>query len=289
MLGLIVGVSRLSSNWLVSRLATAYVELFRNIPSLLQIFFWYFVVLRSLPRSQDSLALFEVFFLNNRGFHFPAPLIENGEWWLPAGIIIAFAASISLKFRAKRYQYKSGSVFPVLTTSLLIVIGLLTLLLLGATWEIPQAGRFGYLGGFVFMPEFISLVIGLSMYHATYISEIVRSSFNSVSHGQTEAAQSLGLSRQQVLRLIVFPQALRVMIPPLTTVYLNLFKGTSLAAALAYPEIISVFVGTVNNLVGQPIIIMTLTMAVYAFISLCIALFLHWYNKKISISMGIHL
>ncbi|MFT5349731.1 MAG: general L-amino acid transport system permease protein [Gammaproteobacteria bacterium] len=290
-LGLIVGISRLSSNWLVSRLATAYVELFRNIPSLLQIFFWYFVVLRSLPRSQDSLAFFDLFFLNNRGFHFPTLVIEGNGLWLLASIIVALVASIALNFRVKRHRHESASAFPVLTTSVLFVIGLptLTLMLNGTAWEIPQAGRFGYQGGFVLMPEFISLVIGLSMYHATYISEIVRSSFSSVSRGQTEAAQSLGLSGQQVLRLIVFPQALRVMIPPLTTVYLNLFKGTSLAAALAYPEIISVFVGTVNNLVGQPIIIMTLTMAVYAFISLCIALFLNWYNKKISMTMGIQL
>ena len=134
------------------------------------------------------------------------------------------------------------------------------------------------------MPEFISLVVGLSLYNATYIGEIVRSSFTSVSHGQTEAANSLSIPRHLSLRLIIFPQALRVMIPPLTTVYLNLFKSTSLAAAIAYPEVVSVFIGTVNNLVGQPVMIMTLTMLVYAFISLCIAVFLNWFNKRIALT-----
>jgi general L-amino acid transport system permease protein len=287
-LGLVIGISRLSSNWLVSRLATVYVEVFRNIPSLLQIFFWYFVVLRSLPRSQDSYSLFDIFYLNNRGFYFPAPIIENGGFWIAISLFVGIAASFSFNSWAKKYQYKTGLIIPDFAISLLIAICLpmLILILVGVGWEFPQLGRFSYKGGFVFMPEFISLVVGLSMYNATYISEIVRSSFKSVSWGQTEAAMSLGLSRQMVLRLIIFPQALRTMIPPLTTVYLNLFKSTSLAAAIAYPEIISVFVGTVNNLVGQPVIIMTLTLLVYTFVSLVIAMFLHWYNRRIAFMTG---
>jgi general L-amino acid transport system permease protein len=288
-LGLIIGVSRLSSNWLVAHLATAYVEIFRNIPSLLQIFFWYFVVLRSLPRSRDSLSFLDMIYLNNRGFFFPAPAIEDGGAWILASIVVAIVISCALNSWAKKRQYETGLTFPVFISSLILIIGLpgLMLMILGTSWDIPQLGRFSYQGGFVFMPEFIALVVGLSMYNATYIGEIVRSSFTSVSHGQTEAAESLGLPRYLCLRLIIFPQALRVMIPPLTTVYLNLFKSTSLAAAIAYPEVVSVFVGTVNNLVGQPVIIMTLTLTVYVLISLCIALFLNWYNRRIALTTGI--
>ncbi len=287
-LGLIIGISRLSTNWLVSHLATAYIEVFRNIPSLLQIFFWYFVVLRSLPGTRNSIEIFDVFYFNNRGFFFPSPEIESGGLWVIVGLIVAIIMSVILNTRIKKRLSETGKTFLLRTVNIVLIIGLpLTIaMLLDLSWDIPQQARFGYKGGYVFMPEFIALVIGLSMYNATYIGEIVRSSFKSVSTGQTEAADSLGLSDYQTLRLIVFPQALRVMLPPLTTVYLNLFKSTSLAAAIAYPEVISVFVGTVNNLVGQPIIIMSITLVVYAFISLCIALFLNWYNARIALTTG---
>jgi len=290
-LGFIIGASRLSSNWLVSNLATAYVEVFRNIPSLLQIFFWYFVVLRTLPLTQDSLEFLDIIYLNNRGLFFPAPVIAKGSVWILFSLITAIILSLKLKRILNSRRSNSDRSLFVFSLCMFIIIGLpvAMAMMLGLSWEVPQAGRFGYQGGFVFMPEFTALVIGLSMYHATYISEIVRSSFVSVALGQTEAAHSLGLSSSQTLRLIIFPQALRVMLPPLTTVYLNLFKGTSLAAAIAYPEVISVFVGTVNNLVGQPVIIMSLTLLVYALISLCIALFLNWYNKRLDIKSGAQL
>jgi general L-amino acid transport system permease protein len=165
----------------------------------------------------------------------------------------------------------------------MIAAPLLALFLGGGSWEAPTTGRFGYQGGFVMMPEFMALVVGLSMYNATYVAEIVRSGFSSVPQGQYEAASSLGLTPLLTLRLVVFPQALRAIIPPLTTLYLNIFKGTSLAAAIAYPEVVSVFVGTVNNLVGQPVIIMAITALTYATISLGIALVLNWYNRRIAV------
>lgn len=287
-LGLIVGVSRLSSNWLISRLASAYVEIFRNIPSLLQIFFWYFITLRVLPRSQDSLGLFDLVFLNKRGLFVPAPEVQHGSAWLLAALLLAVAGIVWLVRIARRQQYQSGQRVPILLPALGLLFGLPIFAIASGvtalTWDIPEMGRFSYQGGFVLSPEFLALVVGLSMYNATYIGEIVRSAFQSVPREQLEAADALGLSRRLSLRLILFPQALRVMIPPLTTVYLNLFKSTSLAAAIAYPEIVSVFVGTVNNLVGQPVVIMGMTLLVYAFISLCMAIFMNWYNRRLALA-----
>lgn len=288
LLGLVVGTARLSRNWLVSRLATAYVELFRNIPSLLQIFFWYLVVLRSLPGFRDSLSLGEAVRLNNRGLYLAAPDIVGAGGWIAGGLLVAIGTIIGLSRWARQRRLASGRAFPVTLTAvgLLIVVPWLAALIGGAQlgWDIPQAGRFGFEGGLVVMPEFMALVAGLSVYNATYIGEIVRSGFAAIPRGQIEAADALGLSRWLSFRLVLFPQALRVIIPPLTTVYLNLFKATSLAAAIAYPEIVSVFVGTVNNLVGQPVIIMGITLIIYVLVSLAIALFMNWYNRRIALS-----
>ena len=285
-LGLIIGVARLSRNWLTARLATAYVETFRNIPSLLQIFFWYYVVLRSLPRTEESFSFGNAFFLNNRGLFMPAPVLGDSLPVVIAALLLAIIAIVLLQKWAKGRLFTMGSRFPVTSTSVILIIAapLIAMLVGGGSWEIPVTGHFGYQRGFVVMPEFMALVIGLSMYNATYVAEIVRSGFSSVPHGQFEAASSLGLTRLLTLRLILFPQALRAMIPPLTTLYLNIFKSTSLAAAIAYPEVVSVFVGTVNNLVGQPVIIMAITALTYALISLCIALVLNWYNRRIAVS-----
>ena len=294
-LGAIIGIARLSDNWLVSRLATAYIEIFRNIPSLLQIFFWYFVVLRTLPRSSESIEFFNCIFLNNRGLFLPAVSFAQGWAWIMAALLSAGALVYFLRRQEHRRNSTSGRTRPepgkanlVTSWNLLILAGIAAtvVLLAGVQLQVPQETRFGYRGGIVMMPEFLSLVVGLSMYNATYIGEIVRSGFTSIPRGQTEAADSLGLSRYFTVRLVLFPQALRVIIPPLTTVYLNLFKSTSLAAAIAYPEVVSVFVGTVNNLVGQPVFIMAITMAVYVFISLCISLFLNWYNRKIALTVA---
>lgn len=287
-LGLIIAVARLSRNWLASRLAVAYVETFRNIPSLLQIFFWYFVVLRSLPRPAESFSFAHLIFLDNHGLFMPAPILDGLSQAMLLSFLIAVLVALVVRRWAGQRFYRTGKRFPAITSGILLVFlsQIAVLLVYGADWEIPASSRFGYEGGWVVMPEFIALVIGLSMYNATYISEIFRSGFGSIAHGQTEAAQSLGMSRLLTLRLIIFPQALRVIIPPLTTQYLNLFKSTSLAAAIAYPEIVSVFVGTVNNLVGQPVIIMSVTLFTYLLVSLCIAVALNWYHRRIGLSVG---
>ena len=285
MLGLALGLARLSGNWLLARLALVYVEIFRNVPALLQIFFWYFVVLRTLPRSAHSAVLWHGIVLNNRGLFLPGPADSLGAFTIVAALLSALGIVWAVGHWAARRRYETGRTFPVLATAMLVLTGLplLSAWCAGVQWEFPQAGRFGYAGGLVLLPEFLALVCGLSMYNATYIGEIVRSSFSALPHGQSEAAESLGLSRHVAVRLVLLPQALRVMIPPLTTVYLNLFKSTSLAAAIAYPEVTSVFVGTVNNLVGQPVTIMALTLLTYAFVSLCIALYLNWYQRRLAL------
>ena len=280
-LGAMIGISRLSSNWLLAKLATAYVEVFRNIPSLLQIFFWYFVVLRSLPGSHDSLQFFNHAFLNNRGLFLPFP-VSGGAVLICSLLLGIILLALVRRGSASGNPLRNWSHLVIGTTLLVFAVAAAAI----TQWEVPVLRRFSYEGGLVLMPEFLALTIGLSMYHATYISEIVRSGFGSLPISQIEGADALGLSRLQSLRLVLFPQALRAIIPPLTTVYLNLFKGTSLAAAIAYPEVISVFVGTVNNLVGQPVIIMGMTLIVYAFISLCIALAMNWYNQRIALSVS---
>ncbi len=285
MLGLFIGTARLSHNWLVSKLALAYVETFRNIPSLLQIFFWYVVALRSLPETNTSYALMDMFFLNNRGLFFPAPELSGTGVWISLAFVIGVGCAFFFRRWAARVRYSTGKTYPVFWISVLFVLGVpaVTAWVLGTAWEVPHQGRFSYEGGFVLMPEFMALAVGLSLYHATYISEIVRSGFQSVPVGQTEAAAALGLSRRRTFRLVLLPQALRTIVPPLTTVYLNIFKGTSLAAAIAYPEVVSVFVGTVNNLVGQPVFIMVMTLLIYVVFSLIIALFMNWYNHKLAL------
>ncbi len=285
-LGIGIGAARLSSNWLVARLGTVYVETFRNVPALLQIFFWYFVVLSTLPESGHSYRWFGLAFLNNRGLFFPAP--DAGGAWLALSIAGGIVAAFALRRVILRSRERTGRGWPLLPTMLGAVVGIpaLTALALGDSlvWEIPRLGRFSYEGGFVLMPEFLALVVGLSVYHGSYIAEIVRSGFKAVAPGQREAAQALGLSAGVVFRQVLFPQALRSIVPPLTTVYMNLFKGTSLAAAIAYPEVVSVLVGTVNNLVGQPVVIMALTLLVYVAFSLAIAAFMNWYNRRIALT-----
>jgi general L-amino acid transport system permease protein len=286
-LGLALGLARLSGNWLLSRLASVYVEIFRNVPALLQIFFWYFVVLRTLPRSAQSIVWLDGIVLNNRGLFLPAPA-DGGVWILFAGLLPALAITALLARWSARRRQRTGHGLPAgrIGLALCVTLPLAAALAGGVHWDLPRPARFGYAGGLVLIPEFLALVCGLSMYNATYIGEIVRSAFAALPPGQREAGESLGLSRGLVIRLVLLPQALRIMIPPLATVYLNLFKSTSLAAAIAYPEVASVFVGTVNNLVGQPVAIMALTLAVYAAVSLVIALVLHVYRRRLALGGG---
>ena len=286
-IGFMVGIARLSSNWLISKLAAVYIEALRNIPLLLQIFFWYFAVLRALPGPRNSVNFFDSFFLNNRGLFSPAPIFEEGFRLITISFAVAVVAVFVLARWARKRKDLTGQQFPAFYTSLGILIGLpfLASLVTGfpLSWDIPVLKGFNFRGGMELIPEFVALVFALSIYTATFIAEIVRAGIMAVSHGQTEAAFSLGLKPGPTLRLVIVPQALRVIIPPLTSQYLNLTKNSSLAAAIAYPDLVLVFAGTTLMQTGQAVEIIAITMAVYLTISLLISAFMNWYNKKMAL------
>ncbi|HSD35559.1 MAG TPA: amino acid ABC transporter permease, partial [Alphaproteobacteria bacterium] len=286
-LGVIVGILRLSRNWLVGRLATAYVEMLRNIPLLLQIVFWYYAVIASLPGVRESGLLWGAFSFNQRGFYMPAPVLEPGFWWVPASLAVAIGLAFLVYRWARQRQAETGQPFPVLRVNLALIVGLpvLATLLLGVPWiwEYPELSGFNYRGGTVLVPEFLALLFALVLYTSAFIAEIVRAGILSVSHGQTEAALALGLKPNLVTRLVVLPQALRVIVPPLTSQFLNLAKNSSLAIAIAYPDLVAVFAGTTLNQTGQAIETIAITMLVYMTISLSISAFMNWYNRKIAL------
>jgi general L-amino acid transport system permease protein len=286
-LGFIIGIARLSSNFLISRLAMVYIEVLRNIPLLLQIFFWYFAVLRPLPGPRQSLALGEAFFLNNRGLAYPKPIYEDGFSLVVWALVIGIVATILVRRWATKRQDETGEQFPVFLTGLGLIIGLpmVVFFIAGAPLHLdyPALTGFNFTGGSVLSPEFTALLVALSAYTATFIAEIVRSGITAVSHGQTEAAYSVGLQRGLTLRLVIIPQALRVIIPPLTSQYLNLTKNSSLAAAIAYPDLVLVFAGTALMQTGQAVEIIAMTMAVYLGLSLLISTLMNWYNKKMAL------
>ncbi len=283
-LGFIIGVARLSSNWLVSKLAGIYIETFRNLPLLLQIFFWYFAVLRTLPSPKNSLHIGEKFFLNIRGVYLPSPIFEQGFGWVQGAFILAVLASIILKRWATRRQEETGEQFPVLWTATALILILPTLAYFATgrpiAWEYPVLKGFNFQGGITIIPELAALLIALSVYTASLIAEIVRSGILSVSHGQTEAAEALGLRPGKTLRLVIIPQAMRVIIPQMTSQYLNLVKNSSLATAIGYPDLVAIFAGTTLNQTGQAIEVIAMTMAVYLTISLVISYFMNWYNAR---------
>lgn len=283
-LGFIVGIARLSKNWLLSRAAAVYIETFRNIPLLLQIFFWYFCVLRNLPAPRQSMSLGDAFFLNVRGLSIPAPAIESGFSFVIAALIIAIVAVIVLSQWAKKRQYLTGQIFPLFYTSLGVLIGLplLAFLMSGMPlhWELPELKGFNFRGGFTIIPELFSLAVALTIFTAASIAEIVRSGIMSVSKGQVEAASALGLQNGLTLRFVIIPQAMRVIIPPLTSQFLNLVKNSSLATAVGYPDLVSVFMGSTLNQTGQAVEIIAMTMAVYLTISLITSALMNMYNAK---------
>lgn len=286
-LGFIIGVARLSPNWLVSRLAMVYIEVLRNIPLLLQIFFWYFAVLRELPAPRNSVVFFDSLYLNIRGLSYPKPLPLDGFGIVVGVFVLAIIATFVIARWAKKRQAATGQPFPVVWTALGLIIGLplLAFFALGTPldFEHPVLKGFNYQGGKVVSPEFVALLLALSLYTASFIAENVRSGILGVSHGQTEAASALGLRRASILRLVVIPQALRIIIPPLTSQYLNLTKNSSLAAAIAYPDLVLVFAGTTLMQTGQAVEIIAITMACYLLISLVISGFMNWYNSKMSL------
>lgn len=287
LLGFVIGIARLSKNWLISRLALVYIETFRNIPLLLQIFFWYFAVLRAVPAPRQSLSLGDVIFLNIRGLYLPAPQFQPGFGWVIAAFGGAVAASWLLVRWARSRQLATGQQFPALSVSLALLFGLplVTFWLAGSPleWQIPKLGGFNFQGGWVVIPEMASLLLALTIYTAAFIAEIVRAGIQAVSHGQTEASFSLGLNSGMTLRLIILPQALRVIIPPLTNQYLNLTKNSSLAAAIGYPDLVSAFAGTTLNQTGQAIECIAITMTVYLTISLLISLAMNQYNRRVAL------
>jgi len=286
-LGFLLGIMRLSRNWLVAKVAAAYVEVVRNMPLLLQIFFWYFGILRQLPGPRQSVTVLDAFFLNNRGLFSPQPILEPGFVAIPVALVVAVAAVAVLARWARRRRDRTGEQFPTVSVSLALLVGL-PLLAAAATgfplrWEYPVLEGFNYVGGMELIPELVALVVALSTYTAAFIGEIVRAGILGVSQGQTEAGQSLGLTRVRLLRLVIIPQALRIIVPPLTSQYLNLTKNSSLAAAIAYPDLVLIFAGTVLMQTGQAVEIVVITMAVYLTISLLISLFMNWYNHRIAL------
>ncbi len=287
LLGFVMGVARLSTNWLVARVATAYIEIFRNIPLLLQIFFWYFAVGINFPRPRESLALGETFFLNNRGLFMPRPVAEDGFGLVVGALVLAIVLVIVMVRWAHRRQDATGQPFHTVWASLGLLVGLPLVAFVAAgnplTWEYPELRGFNFKGGLSVLPELFALTLALTVYTGTFIAETVRAGIQSVSHGQTEAARALGLRESTLLQLIIIPQAMRVIIPPLTSQYLNLTKNSSLAAAIGYPDLVAVFAGTTLNQTGQAVEIIAMTMAVYLTLSLSISLFMNWYNAKMAL------
>ena len=282
-IGFVMGVMRLSKNWLLAKVATLYIEFFRNIPVLLQIFIWYAAVLQPLPGPKQSLNLANLFFLSNRGLMIPKPIFGEGAWLGLAGLAAAIVASYLINRWSRARQAETGELFPVFWTSL----GLIVLLPLAGVavggfpvaWEVPELKGFNFAGGYAVIPEFIALLLALSVYYGTYIAESVRAGIQAVSHGQTEAAGALGLRPGSTLRLVVIPQAMRVVIPPLASSYLSLTKDTSLAVAIGYPDLVATG-GTVLNQTGQAIEIVSIWMIVYLSLSLFTSGVMNWFNAR---------
>jgi general L-amino acid transport system permease protein len=289
-IGFLVGLGRLSPNWLLSRVAGAYVELIRNLPLLFQILFWYLAVLATLPNPRQSISLFGSFFLSNRGFVIPKPVPHDGLTAFVIAVVIAVAASLLLRNHARRLLFQSGRLLRIwpYVLGLLIGLPLIATLIFGkpVTFETPELKGFNFAGGSRVIPEFVALTLALSTYTAAFIAEIVRAGIQSVHKGQMEAGSSLGLSRGSTLRLIVVPQALRVILPPLTNQYLNLTKNSSLAVAIGYPDLFSVFAGTTLSQTGQAIEIIAITMGVYLLISLVTSAIMSFYGWRLSRSLG---
>ena len=283
-LGFFIGIARLSPNWLIGKMAAIYIETLRNIPLLLQIFFWYFGVLRALPSPQQSHSLIDAFYLNIRGLQFPSPQPGDGFWVIPASAVLGLIAWALLAWRMRRLKEKTGREINIHWFGLILTIALTAMTVLKAGvplgWEIPVLKGFNFKGGITVVPEFVALVLALSTYTAAFIAEIVRAGIQSVDKGQKEAAQAIGLRPGQVLKFVVIPQALRVIVPPLTNQYLNLTKNSSLAAAIAYPDLVQVFAGTALNQAGQAVEIIGITMAVYLTLSLSISMFMNGYNRR---------
>lgn len=285
-IGFLVGIGRLSKNWLIAKLSLVYVEVFRNIPPLLVIFFWYSGVLAVLPHPRDSLQLPLDVYVNNRGLAFPSPVFNANSQYTIYALIIAVIASLAIARFARKRQMETGQRFPTLWTVLGLVIGLPLAVFfmtgMPISFDIPVAGKFNLTGGMVVGPEFLSLYLALSFYTAAFIAEIVRAGIRGVSHGQSEAAHALGVRPGLTTRLVVVPQALRIIIPPLTSQYLNLTKNSSLAIAIGYADLVAVG-GTILNQTGQAVEVVSIWIIVYLTLSLTTSVFMNWFNAKMAL------
>jgi len=285
--GFIMGIARLSNNWLISKVATVYVETLRNVPLLLQILFWYNAVLASLPQPRASYAMGDYIFLNKRGLYVPAPVPEAGFNLVVVAFVVAIVGVIVMTRWARKRQEDTGQQFPTFMAGLGLLVGLpgVIFLIMGMPMSLdyPSLQGFNFRGGVPVIPELMALLWALTFYTATFIAEIVRAGILGVSHGQSEAAHALGLRNGPTLRLVVIPQAMRIIIPPLTSQYLNLAKNSSLATAIGYPDLVAVFMGTTLNQTGQAVEIVGMTMAVYLVMSLVISGFMNWFNKRMAL------
>ena len=286
-IGFVVGIARLSPNWVIAKLATVYIETLRNVPLLLQIFVWYFAVLRLLPERRDALSLGFLGQLNISGWYAPKPVYTDGIYTVLAAIAIAIVGIVILARWARKRQEATGERFPVFRVSLaaIVLLPMIAYFIAGQplSFEYPTQGNFGPRGGSRLYPEFLGLLLALATYTGAFIAEIVRAGIMGINKGQTEASYALGLKPGHTLRLVIVPQALRIIIPPLTSQYLNLTKNSSLAVAIAFPDLVSVFAGTALNQTGQAVEILMMTMLTYLGLSLLISAFMNWYNAKMAL------
>lgn len=285
--GLIVGIARLSNNWLIRMLATVYVEIFRNIPPLLVIVFWYFAVIAALPSPRDAIQFGLDISLSNRGFYMPKPVFADNFLWTVAAFVIGIIGAWAIGRWAHARQMRTGQIFPTFWVGLgvIVVVTGVVFILSGdpLSFDIPVKSRFNLTGGMQILPEFASLLLALGLYTASFIAEIVRAGVIAVSHGQSEAAQALGLRNGRTMRLIVLPQALRVIIPPLTSEYLNLTKNTSLAVAIGFADLVAVG-GSILNQTGQSIEVVVIWMAFYLGLSLLVSFLMNLFNRRMALT-----
>ncbi len=287
MLGFALGVARLSRNWLIAKIATVYIEAVRNVPLLVQLLFWYNAVLKPLPNPRQSIALFDLAFLNNRGLFLPAPVPKEGFVALPLALGLGVALAAAFAWWARLRQRETGAQAPVGAVSAALIVGLPVAahILAGAplAFDMPQLKGFNFAGGFRLTPELVALTVGLVTYTAAFIAEIVRAGVMSVPKGQHEAAAALGLRAAPIRKLVTMPQAMRVIIPPLINQYLNLTKNSTLAVAIGYPDLFNVFAGTVLNNTGAAVQIMFMTMGVYLAFSLATSAIMNAYNARMAL------
>ena len=285
-LGVIIGIARLSNNWLISRLAGAYVEILRSTPLLLQLVFWYSSVVAALPAVKGSLNFFNVIFLNKKGLYVPDPVFQPGASAVLVAFILAVVASVFVRRWAHKRQEATGQRFPAVTVSILLILGLpvLVSLALGnpVEWDVPVLGGFNFSGGLAFQPEVVALIVGLGLNSSAFIAEIIRGGIMAVSHGQTEASLALGLKPRWALQLVVIPQAQRIVIPPMVSQYLNVVKNSTLAGFIGYPDLFAV-VGTSQNQTGRAVECIAILMLFYLAVSLIISTILNWYNRRVAL------